>query len=68
MRKLPFGFGTTTLEPIQSVGVVTQATISRLSKSSKASLRRSRMVTGTQQGGCRTGFMHRNGKTREFLD
>ena len=39
-------------ELIQDVGVVTRATISRLSKSSKVSRRRSRMATGTLRGGC----------------
>ena len=41
MRNLPFFFGTTTIELIQGVGVVTRAIISRFSKSSSVPLRRS---------------------------
>ena len=56
MRKVPFGFGTATIELVQGVGVVTRATISRISKSSKAPYRRSRMATFTRRGRCWTGF------------
>ena len=48
MRNLPFFFGTTTIELIQGMGVVTRAIISRFSKSSSVSLRRSRMANGTR--------------------
>ena len=51
MRNLPFVFGTTTIELIHGVGVVTRAIISRVSKSSSVSLRRSRMANGIRRGG-----------------